>query len=218
MTEMPELQASEDFLSQMLTITDAHDIMVVDRDKKVLYSAAQTTESLDGEEFAPLFETFETGRMTKVEVMTKVEALEWMQNTLNSENDIEGSYATQDETPVAALYAFAIDDKRACVMVDNEMDRLLSLDVTDPWELLLSNVIIGRKGFVFAFSDETGEVYYYPGYEGINSISDVASLGLDRSKLKDGVFTSAKLEGEGHYLFGLLDEESKTWIVCAVPF
>lgn len=218
MTEDPKLQTSQAYLSQMRTITNVQNIAIVDAEGDVLCSAAEVSEDLHDETYAPLFETIETGEMTKVETVTKAEMLELAQDAIQPLDDPNTtSDQSQDENPAPILYAVKLDDQRACVLIDNGVEQVLSLDMTDSWELLLGNTVIGREGFAFAFTGETGEVLFYPGYTGMNKAGNITDLGLDPSKLKDCKFIEMNVNGQDLYLFGVYEEYEDVWIVGAVP-
>ena len=226
MTEDPKLQTSKTYLSQMCSIANVRNIAVVNADGDVLCAATEVTEDLHDETYAPLLETIETGEMTKVEPVTKAEMFELVQDTTIPENESgetdpealdEGPAPIFYDDPAPIFYAIKLDDKRACVLIDSGIEQLLSLDMTDPWELLLSNMVVGREGFIFAFTGETGEILYHPGYTGTNKAKNIQDLGLDTSKLKDCKFIEMNVNGQDLYLFGVYEEYDDVWMVCAVP-
>ena len=56
----------------------------------------------------------------------------------------------------------AIDDQRACVINDYGVVQMMYEDLTDVWNYILKNEVIGSNGYAFVWSAGTGEILYYP--------------------------------------------------------
>ena len=212
MQQEPGLSESADFLEEMRAIIGSEDLMVVDRRGNILTSASGAVKDLKDDVYAPLFETFETGQMTRRNLLTWIEVIE------RFEAGSEAAAAGEEGVPTnmnPIFYALALDDDRACVIDDDGFTQMLYSDATDAWSLLLDNEVIGSEGFAFAWSRENGEILYYPGIE--LKGRDIAVLGMDMTRIRDGEFVEQRVNGQDLYLYPVYDEAKDAWIACAVP-
>ena len=113
----------------------------------ILVCAEGTFRDLKDGQYAPLYETFDTGQMTQVLDDSRIQPDQFMQS---------------DTVQNPVFYALAIDDKRACVIYESGIMQKLYSDITDAWDYTLSNKVIGSDGFAFAWSGQTGKILYHP--------------------------------------------------------
>ena len=64
----PEFKLDQAHLKDINSLLGTQDIMIVDKSGDVLTSATGRFDSLKGEDYAPLFETFETGEVSRLSV------------------------------------------------------------------------------------------------------------------------------------------------------
>ncbi len=207
--ESPELAESDTFLADMVSLTGAQDLMVVDRDGNVLYSDVGYFENLKDDVYAPLFRTFETGQTEKMALFS------WTLEDSRLKEEVWGNSVYEQNNLYPIFYSLAIDEKKAYVINDYGAMQMLFEDLTDAWSYLLKNEVIGAEGFAFAWSCRTGEILYYPdaSFKG----QDISVLGMDMDEIKDGQFVWEKINGETMYLYPVYYQEQDAWVVCAVP-
>ena len=125
----------------------------------------------------------------------------------------ESYYGASNSFPI--LYSMAIDDQRACVINDYGVVQMMYEDLTDVWNYILKNEVIGSNGYAFVWSAGTGEILYYPepDFKG----RDVSVLGMDMDGIHNGTFVREKVNGEDMYLYPVYFDAQGVWIACAVP-
>lgn len=198
--EEPDLAESEEYLRDMKAAVNAEDVMMIDRSGNVLVSAEGAFRDLKDEQYAPLYETFDTGQMAQVMDDSRIQTDQLIQ---------------ADTVHNPAFYALAIDGKRACVIYESGFVQKLYSDLTDAWNYTLSKKVIGSDGFAFSWSGETGKILYYPDGEFLDQ--DIESLGIKKDEILDGVFVREQVNGEELYLYPVYLEEQDAWVACAVP-
>ena len=125
---------SPEFLTEICGLIGAQDLMLVDRDGNVISSAMGIFTDLKDETYAPLLQTFETGKLEKAAVYSfSAENMDKREKdyeqywddqiqpdgTAQSESDEvwgESYYGVSNMFPV--FYASMIDEERACVIND----------------------------------------------------------------------------------------------------
>ena len=125
----------------------------------------------------------------------------------------ESYYGVSNSFPV--LYALAFDDQTMCVVNDYGVDQMRLEDLTNEWDYVLKNEVIGSGGYAFVWSDKTGELLYHP--EADIRTRDVSSLGMDMDKIRDGQFVRQEVNGQDMYLYPVYFRDEDVWVVCAVP-
>ena len=201
----PQLADSEEYLRDMSSAIDAADVMIVDRSGNVLCSAAGSFRSLKDESFAPLFECFDTGEITRLYSSSEKPAT----------GDVD---AQESEVLTTVFFMRPLDEQRACVIYESgEMQKLLTGE-SSIWKYTLSNKVIGSEGFAFAWSAETGKLLYYPTDSLMSYLNmDVADLGLKTDRIRDREYMHAEVNGKKLYLYPVYLEKNHAWLVCAVP-
>lgn len=201
--EDPDLAESEEYLRDMEAVISAEDVMMIDRSGNVLASAEGTFRDLKDEQYAPLYETFDTSQMTQVRDDSRIQTGEFLQ------------VVQVDTVQNPVFYALAIDDNRACVIYESGIIQKLYSDIADAWNYTLSNKVIGSDGFAFSWSGETGKILYYPDQKLLDQ--DIDTLGIKKDRIRDGVFVREQINGEELYLYPVYLEEQDAWVACAVP-
>jgi hypothetical protein len=224
----------------MTRLTGAQDIMLVDRNGNVLASDTGFFRDLKEEMYAPLFHTFDTFEMEKLPIYAFTAENRQSRLTPADPQDSNGAQTAQVETekieagpPEQAvdsswkesyygasnsfpiLYSMAIDDQRACVINDYGVVQMMYEDLTDVWNYILKNEVIGSNGYAFVWSAGTGEILYYPepDFKG----RDVSVLGMDMDGIHNGTFVREKVNGQDMYLYPVYYRDQDAWVVCAVP-
>ena len=237
---LSDQSSSEAFLGEMTRLTGAQDIMLVDRNGNVLASDTGFFRDLKEEMYAPLFHTFDTFEMEKLPIYAFTAENRQSRLTPADPQDSNGAQTAQVETekieagpPEQAvdsswkesyygasnsfpiLYSMAIDDQRACVINDYGVVQMMYEDLTDVWNYILKNEVIGSNGYAFVWSAGTGEILYYPepDFKG----RDVSVLGMDMDGIHNGTFVREKVNGEDMYLYPVYFDAQGVWIACAVP-
>ena len=237
---LSDQSSSEAFLGEMSRLTGAQDIMLVDRNGNVLASDTGFFRDLKEEMYAPLFHTFDTFEMEKLPIYAFTAENRQSRLTPADPQDSNGAQTAQVETekieagpPEQAvdsswkesyygasnsfpiLYSMAIDDQRACVINDYGVVQMMYEDLTDVWNYILKNEVIGSNGYAFVWSAGTGEILYYPepDFKG----RDVSVLGMDMDGIHNGTFVREKVNGEDMYLYPVYFDAQGVWIACAVP-
>ena len=125
----------------------------------------------------------------------------------------ESYYGQSNRFPI--LYSMVYDNQTAFVINDYGAIQLMYEDMTDAWNYVLKNEVIGSNGYAFVWSDRTGEILYYPDtkFKG----SDISALGMDLDKIRDGEFVREKVNGQDMYLYPVYFSAQDAWVVCAVP-
>ena len=138
----------------------------------------------------------------------------------NASQEVDSSweetyYGKSNAFPI--LYSTLMDDgQTACVIVDYGKAQMMYEDLTDAWNYILKNEVIGSGGYAFVWSDKTGEILYYPDNLTFKG-QDVSVLGMDMDQIRDGEFVRQKVNGQDMYLYPVYFSDQEAWIVCAVP-
>lgn len=222
---------SPEFLTEICSLIGAQDLMLVDRDGNVISSAMGIFTDLKDETYAPLLQTFETGKLEKVAVYSfSAENMDkrekdykqyWddqiqADGTAQSESDEvwgESYYGVSNMFPV--FYASMIDEERACVINDYGESQLMYEAMTDVWTYVLKNEVIGTNGWAFAWSGDSGEILYYP--DDSFTSHEISELGIDLKAIRDKEFVLTEVNGQLMYLYPEYYKDQDAWIVCAVP-
>lgn len=212
-SEDPQFEISDRYLKDIGSFTALGEVMIADTKGQVLASSGGEHEELPGEIRDLVREASETGSPVILRQKRDI-SQEMMPEEETKET--EGTEKSQDPAQFTQIWMVSMFDKEhAFVLAD--IDWMLSFGVQkqDEWKLLLENRMIGQEGFVFAWSDETNQILYYPGFDAENLTTD--ALGLDQNLIRDDAYGWQNLDGRRVYLYTIHDEEEGVWIACADP-
>ena len=121
----PEFKLDQAHLQEINSLLGTQDIMIVDKSGDVLTSATGRFDSLKGEDYAPLFETFETGEVSRMSVFP------WSFSMLQSRAEVlsrDDPRRLRDEAALdgeEALAETGRDVDRGCLRRQDQVPRLL---------------------------------------------------------------------------------------------
>ena len=196
----PGFEISDDYLSMINQTLSVEDIMITDREGKVLASATGSRDHLSNEVFEPLWETFETGEVS------------WME-PVPDESEDQAEYDGIDA--YCEWYSLAYDKDHAIVLKVFNVIRTVFLSEDSIWTDLLGHETIGQMGYLFVWSDKTKSLLYYP--DNTSNEALVEELGIHLDEIKDGGYVWQNINGEKMYLHTSFLKEDGVWVACAIP-
>ena len=180
---------TDSYMAKLREIVDVYNVLIIDKEGNITCSAISKPKDYGMERFNQLREAFD------------------------NETSTPFSISWDDEDITLRYYGAKIDSDHMVVVVRDTEVLDKKLEYESSLESILSDVHVGKEGFVFAVSSLDYTFLYYPDEEYIGK--SAVTKGIDVALLSDGVSEYITIDGESYLsTVGLVDN---TYYVCAVP-
>ena len=200
----PDFEISDAYLKKINSIFNFEDVKIVDRERNVLASAASDHRSMKDAYFDPLWKDFVSETMKEL-------------HSDRTEPEYSSMYFSGEYTDeYYEWYLLPFDNDHAFVLkcMNLVQESFYILSESNIWTNLLVNTSIGKQGYVFAWSDETNALLYYP--DQARELEEVDVLGIHPDEVPDGGYLWQEIDGERMYLYTSLYKDAGVWFACAV--
>ena len=194
-------EVSDEYLTELNKTFAFFDLMIADRDGHIIAAASRRRGKLDQVVRDALAEAFKDNNYCIVRPEN---------DNMPADETADDVYARSNLT----TYAFPYDSTHAFVIEDTTGLHSGELRNENAWASLLENETIGRQGYAFVWSQETGKLLFFPDDE-LTGVG-VESLGLNMNKIGDRKFSWHTVNGVRTYLYTVWFEDEGVWIACAV--